>query len=192
MSKRVDFSLGMQSYAAMGDLAGDVYEDRERGKSQIEIAEVSRERERSQASQTRARTSGETARSTGREDFIPSGLARRSTDNGGRRHSSIHRSRFFGRSVTSAEGDDMERGVAMADIPEESKNSPAIRTPSGIDPLTISPNAWRMGTDESSVHSTEKAPQQDSGSGAIGNVTNVRPVGRSRTEDFGLRQYPTR
>ena len=182
MSKRVDFSLGMKSYAAMGDLSGDVYEDRNFGKPQIDIVEASRERERSEA---RARSSQEaaarggsqdSARSSGRDNFISGGLARRSTDASGRARTSIHRNRFFGRS--NGEADEMERGVAMYDIPEESRNPTASNTPGGrLDPRSgmVSPAAWRLNTDESNLHPQQppQLPRQVSGSGNIGEVPHV-------------------
>ncbi|KAI5369631.1 Putative EF-hand domain, mechanosensitive ion channel MscS, LSM domain superfamily [Septoria linicola] len=198
MSKRVDFSLGMKSYAAMGDLTGDVYEDRNFDKPRIDIIEASRERERSEArarsSQERAaRASYESAHSTGRDAFVAGGLARRATDASGRARSSMHRNRFFGRS--HGEADDMERGVAMADIPEESRNATASNTPGGrIDPRSgmVSPAAWRMTTDESNLHPPvpPQLPRQVSGNGTLGNVPHVEVpeghrtpggVGRSQT-----------
>lgn len=206
MNKRVDFSLGMKSYAAMGDLSGDVYEDRNQDKPRIAIVEASRERERSRGSQDRKRDSTETGHTTGRDNFMSGGLARRSTDAGGRARSSLHRNRFFGRSGGNGEtADDMERGVAMADIPEESRNPTASHTPSRLDPRTgmISPAAWRMNTDESNIHppaapaQPPQLPRQVSGSGALhADVTDVpaghRPLGHSQTEDFGFRRYGTR
>ncbi|KAM3418217.1 hypothetical protein BST61_g4220 [Cercospora zeina] len=131
MSKRVDFSLGMKSYAAMGDLSGDVYEDRNSDRPRMEIIEASRERERersearaSQERQDRARgASQESARTSARDQQFGAGLARRSTtDVSSRARSSLHRNRFFGRSQSgAAEVDEMERGIAMAGIPEEAR-----------------------------------------------------------------------
>lgn len=196
MSKRVDFSLGMKSYAAMGDLSGDVYEDRNSDRPRMEIIEASRERERererseARASQERAHSarggSTESARTSARDNFVPGGLARRSTDVSLRARSSLHRNRFFGRSSHSAEGaaaDEMERGIAMAGIPEEaSRNSPTGANQQRLDSRSgmVSTAAWRTTTNEenvgprhASVETAPELPHQVSGSGNLGDVPHV-------------------
>ncbi|KAF7195604.1 Mechanosensitive ion channel protein Msy1 [Pseudocercospora fuligena] len=198
MNKRVDFSLGMKSYAAMGDMAGDVYEDRNREIPRMQIVEASQERERSRASQERARASAETARTSGRDNFVPGGLARRSTDSRWRSSNSVHRNRFFGRNGGDGADDLAEKGISMADIPEESKQ----HTPNAgqrLDPRTgmVSPAAWRLNTNESNIHppntDAPQLPRQVSGSGDLGDVPHVpeghRFIGRSQTEDFGARHH---
>lgn len=202
MSKRVDFSLGMKSYAAMGDLSGDVYEDRNSDRPRMEIIEASRERERersearaSQERLERARgVSQESARTSARDQQqFASGLARRSTtDVSLRARSSLHRNRFFGRPSQSgaAEVDEMERGIAMAGIPEEAArrwspaaanaNANATANHDHLDPRsgTLSAAAWRttsaastMGDDHHGVRryaSVEDAPEGHRSLGAAG------------------------
>jgi small-conductance mechanosensitive channel len=179
MGKRVDFSLGMQD-AASGDMSGDVYEDRNPTRYQMKIIEASRERSRSTSE--KGRLSADTAHSSGREDassFVPGNLARRSTSQ------STHRNRFFGRHrpATGEEGM-MENG--MAEIPEET-SSPFNNK---IDPRTgtVGTSAWRPDTTASEQRpAPPQLPRQVSGSGALGDVTDVpaghRAISRSQTQN---------
>lgn len=199
MTKRVDFSLGM-SEQAYGDMSGDVYEDRDPNRARMEIIEASQQRERSRASmeRDRARASVDaprTAHSTGRDHFLaPGNLARRATTDTsrGRTSGSIHRNRFFGRNNAGAESA-MENG--MADIPEEQSRTGG-NLPNRIDPRSgmVSPAAFRLNTNESNIRPSgpPTLPSQVSGSGALGDVTDVpaghRPMGRSQTEDFEMRR----
>ncbi|SMR45372.1 unnamed protein product [Zymoseptoria tritici ST99CH_3D1] len=195
MTKRVDFSLGMQNAAAT-DMSGDVYEDRDPTRAQMNIIQASRDRERSRASQERVRESNELhlARTTSREqpDFAPAGggIVRRSTS------ASVHRNRFFGRRKPAA-GDEAMLESGMAEIPEEGGTTPHNR----IDPRTgmVSPAAWRMTSDQSNLAPQNSAstaappqlPRQVSGHGSLGDVTNGsvptyppghRAIGRAQTD----------
>lgn len=192
MTKRVDFSLGMRSMAA-GDMAGDVYDDRDPNRAQINIIEASRERSRE--SQERARASADTARTSSRDQFGPENLARRSTaDSRWRSSQSVHRNRFFGR---HNQGEDSMVEQGLADVPEEQARSGGYNLGNHrIDPRTgmVSPTAFRMSTDESRTMRPEgppHLPSQVSGSGALGDLPHVpaghRPVGRSQTENFEMR-----
>ncbi|KAK3675630.1 hypothetical protein LTR78_004714 [Recurvomyces mirabilis] len=211
MNKRVDFSLGANSFIA-ADFAGDVYEDRDRPRIPAEILEASESRERRRASQEGSSGSQDIGRTSSREhprSFTPGNLARRSTTDSGSRYpptrpggGSIHRNRFFGRGGASnlrpgtSEADLMEGGM-MADIPEvPSGQNTAGQTPphtagsERLDPRTgmVSPAAWRMDTNESNLH---PAPVVSGGLGEVsGNVPDgYRAVGRSRTEDFEMRRF---
>lgn len=178
MTKRVDFSLGMQD-AASGDMSGDVYEDRNPTRFQMNIIEASRERSRT--SLERARLSADTAHSSGREQsshFIPGNLARRSTSQ------STHRNRFFGRH--RGEADLMENG--MAEIPEEPGSNNRIDPRTGM----VSPAAWRMNTDQSDIRPAPQLPRQVSGSETLGDMCDVPPghraISRSQTENYEMRK----
>lgn len=182
MTKRVDFSLGMQD-AASGDMSGDVYEDRNPTRIQMDIIEASRERSRN--SSERARLSADTAHSSARDDshFVPGNLARRSTS------MTTHRNRFFSRHRPRDGGEEgmMENG--MAEIPEE---SPANR----IDQRTglVSSTAWKADHEQSSGAQAQppQLPRQVSGSGALGNVMDVpeghRAISRSQTDNYEMRR----
>lgn len=195
MTKRVDFSLGMKAMAS-GDMSGDVYEDRNPSRAQIQIIEASQERSRSR--DERARSSADAARTTARdENFGPGNLARRSTESRWRSSQSLHRNRFFGRHHPGG-GDEALMENGMADIPEEHGRSGA-NSNNRIDPRTgmISPQAARMNTNESNIRppGPPQLPSQVSGSGALGNITNLpappghRAIGRSQTEDFEMRRF---
>lgn len=188
MNKRVDFSLGANTFVS-GDYAGDVYADRDRAKIPVEVAEASRDRERTASRRSleeHRRQSQDLARSTSRESPSIGNLARRSTDSegrwGARSGIPVHRNRFFGRS-TRPDADEptmMENGL-MADIPENptSGNNSTSPTPPRMDPRTgmVSPAAWRMRTNESNLHPEHVSPPG-----------HALPA-RSQTEDFEMRRF---
>lgn len=179
MTKRVDFSLGMQE-AASGDMSGDVYEDRNPTRIQMDIIEASRERSRN--SSERQRLSADTAHSSGRDEpnFVPGNLARRSTS------LTTHRNRFFGRNRTRDDDGMMENG--MAEIPEEPSNG-RIDHRTGL----VSPAAWRADSDQSNAQAAPpQLPRQVSGSGNLGNVIDApaghRAISRSQTDNYEMRR----
>ncbi|KAF2172588.1 hypothetical protein M409DRAFT_17819 [Zasmidium cellare ATCC 36951] len=193
MTKRVDFSLGMKAMAA-GDMSGDVYEDRNPARAQMDIIEASRERSRSR--DERERSSADAGRSTARDNhFAPGNLARRSTDSRWRSSQSLHRNRFLGRSH-QGEGDERLMENGMADIPEENARN-GMNSGNRVDPRSgvISPQAARLNADESNLRPAgpPQLPSQVSGSGALGNITNIpaghRPITRSQTEDYEMRRF---
>ncbi|PVH99170.1 mechanosensitive ion channel-like protein family [Periconia macrospinosa] len=169
MGRRVDFSLGMRDIG-LGDIPGDVFEDRE-------------SRDRNKATMNRvASPSGSADRSGGSLDVGRSssvadrsfrGIHRVNTDGSSARERSNHRNRFFGRSRRQDEES------IMADIPEaanDSSESPNQRAK--LDPRSglISPRAMRMSQDESRPlrRSFDASPPQ--------------PPHRAATEHFEMRR----
>jgi len=184
MNRRVDFSLGMKNMA-MNDIGGDVYETRSRPVIPIEITEASRSRDRvSQERQARG------SHDIGRSSSIASrtgfgGLARRSTDNEHSR-ATQHRNRFFGRHRAGTTADEqylMENG--MADIPENTNESPAAGNNGRLDPRTgmVSPAAWRMHTNDSNLRPETTTHSYESG------VTDAPEAASARADVGGPRGY---
>lgn len=193
MNRRVDFSLGMGRFAS-GDLAGDVYADRERGRIPIEVSEASRSRD-ARRSLERERASQEIGRSTSRDvGLAPGGLARRSTEGSSRwaRGASVHRNRFFGRPLDPTDEQQlMEQGnMHMAGIPENpatARPSPTATMDDPIDPRTgmVDSRAWR-----SSISMPRPAAAVGSGAlpdGAVGAPLAPTYSYTSR-EDFEMRR----
>ncbi|KAK3713463.1 hypothetical protein LTR37_008421 [Vermiconidia calcicola] len=199
MNRRVDFSLGARAMAS-ADMDGDVYEDRDRARIPLEVAQASHSRERETEALRKSlekslKEENEAVRHTSRDErpFGPGTLNRRSTDSANRWP--VHRNRFFGRGARPGTSDEhglMENG--MADIPENPSTS-GSQAPSNhqrLDPRSgmVSPQAWRMTTNESNVH-----PPQIRESGGMSEIANMsvapeghRLVGRSQTEDFEMRR----
>jgi small-conductance mechanosensitive channel len=201
MSRRVDFSLGAKS-AASGDMSGDVFEDRSRTRIPTEVQEASRSRERErETDELRAslekslRQSHDSGRTTSRDDrFLPGHLNRVSTDSGSRwRGGTVHRNRFFGRNRPGTGDEQILMEGGMADIPENPSTSGSQAPSERLDPRTgmVSPQAWRMTTNESNIHPPQIQPGR--GSYDIANLSIApdghRPVGRSQTEDFEMRRF---
>jgi hypothetical protein len=170
MGRRVDFSLGMKDFSS-GDMTGDIFEDRERSEERARqitnLTNASQSRERT--SQDRAssdRRSLDAGRSTSVDGVGPSRLQRIGTDSSMAQNRSNHRNRFFGRSRTgNDENDIMESG--LADVPEIER----------LDPRSgrVSPSAWRPST-----HSDRAASHA-----ASGGISGPR---RSQTENLEVRK----
>jgi hypothetical protein len=163
MGKRVDFSLGMRGM--MDDPSGDVLDDRDIAARQR--ATVVRVTSPSHSSD-RARSSHETARSTG--------IQRVGTNSSLGARERTHRNRFFGR---SRHGDE-----EMADIPEGDNTPPNEK----LDPRSglVSPRAVRMSAED---------PRAPTSSGALNPVTSItseRSFGapaRSMTDNIEMRRF---
>lgn len=125
MGRRIDLSLGMQDAAFGGDMAGDVYTDRERdsnvGRNRIpfhlQSPSVTRPRRGADRSGEFGSTSQDLGRSTSRATFGSGMLGRIMTDSMDSRMRStgpVHRNRFFGRgpqrSVDEEQGDGLPIG----------------------------------------------------------------------------------
>ncbi|PSK42146.1 hypothetical protein B9Z65_4060 [Elsinoe australis] len=174
MNRRVDFSLGARDAANM-DSMGDVYDDRSRTRLPPEIREVSASREREsqqRASEEAARASHDIARTTSRSGPVGHGLARRSTDT----NRSQHRNRFFGRHRAGTLQENTDRDYMMegglADVPEAhvAAGANGARPAQHQGGLPLDPRTGTVGN---------RAMMSDE---------QIRPVGRSQTEDWELRR----
>ncbi|KAF2636731.1 hypothetical protein P280DRAFT_501259 [Massarina eburnea CBS 473.64] len=139
MGRRVDFSLGMRDIG-MGDLGGDVFEDRDsQTRNRAAIVRVTSP---SRHSADRARSSQDIGSSSSIAER-PRGLHRVNTDNSQSRERSSHRNRFFSRHRRQDE--------EMADIPETGFDSPDSKeSKSKLDPRSglVSSAAMRSSAEE--------------------------------------------
>jgi small-conductance mechanosensitive channel len=163
MGKRVDFSLGMRGM--MDDPSGDVLDDRDIAARQR--ATVVRVTSPSHSSD-RARSSHETARSTG--------IQRVGTNSSLGARERTHRNRFFGR---SRHGDE-----EMADIPEGDNTPPNEK----LDPRSglVSPRAVRMSAED------PRAPISSGALNPVTSITSERSFGapaRSMTDNIEMRRF---
>jgi small-conductance mechanosensitive channel len=189
MGRRVDFSLGMRDLG-VGDLPGDVYEDRKRQRVPQNFsispnptgARRNSQESRRSAEQRRRRASDETGNSSALDD------GRSSVSRNSR---SQHRNRFFGRGRGVS---DIE--AAMADIPENAivsggassggpSAAPGAPAAAGrMDPRTgtLSSKAVRMSDEVERVTSRRR--------GTAGEEDAISPLGphRSETEDWEMRR----
>jgi len=172
MGKRVDFSLGMKGM--IDDPSGDVLDDRDIAARQR--ATVVRVTSPSRHSQERARSSQDTARSTG--------IQRVGTNSSLGARERNHRNRFFSRGRYG----DEETG--MANIPEgDYDNSPASKEK--LDPRSglVSPRAVRT-SEDSHAHASSGALHAQS-LNPINSITSERSFAspaRSQTDNIEMRR----
>jgi small-conductance mechanosensitive channel len=139
MTRRVDFSLGM-SDLGVGDISGDVFEDRE---SQVrKRATVNRVTSPGRGSQEHNRLSMDTARSSAINRQTSTRLHPVSTDSTQSRERPSHRNRFFGRMHHGAQDEE----AAMANIPEAEFDSSKERL--DLRNGTLSPTAVNADSSE--------------------------------------------
>jgi small-conductance mechanosensitive channel len=172
MGKRVDFSLGMKGM--IDDPSGDVLDDRDIAARQR--ATVVRVTSPSRHSQDRARSSHDTAHSTG--------IQRVGTNSSLGARQSVHRNRFFSR------GRHGDEETGMANIPEG--ESP----PNGkekMDPRSglVSPRAVRMSTDDSRAPTSSGAlhPQSLNQVNSMTSERSFASPSRAQTDNFEMRRF---
>ncbi|KAJ4325148.1 hypothetical protein N0V94_000862 [Neodidymelliopsis sp. IMI 364377] len=172
MGKRVDFSLGMKGM--IDDPSGDVLDDRDIAARQR--ATVVRVTSPSRHSQDRARSSHDTAHSTG--------IQRVGTNSSLGARQSVHRNRFFSR------GRHGDEETGMANIPEG--ESP----PNGkekLDPRSglVSPRAVRMSTDDSRGPTSSGAlhPQSLNQVNSMTSERSFASPSRAQTDNFEMRRF---
>ncbi|KAF1996723.1 hypothetical protein P154DRAFT_442834 [Amniculicola lignicola CBS 123094] len=182
MGRRVDFSLGMKDISA-GDMPGDVFDDRETSdRSRAAMIRVTSPSRHSQdrESQSRGRTSHDTARSTSIADRTNRafGLKRVGTDSTMARERSNHRNRFFGRGQRSHI--DEENGIP--EIPEYDSSKGRLDPRTG----THSPTAMKMESSEAVPSSSGALPQhQQQQSEAHG----FRAPHRAATDNIEMKRF---
>jgi small-conductance mechanosensitive channel len=131
MSRRIDFSLGMQAVAP-SDLTGDVFEDRRSPRLPPSTSVTSPAR----SSDNTNNSSMGRSSSFSRQPSNFTRLTRVGTDSSAAEKRVNHKNRFFSRRGNKEQQDDLETMEAgMADIPENGK----------LDPRSgwVSPAAWR-------------------------------------------------
>ncbi len=186
MSKRVDFSLGMQDVSS-GDILGDLCENSSQSRPS-QLSRTSPFESRDNPVRIAEEDEGDLARSTSRRSSF--GLRRTSTDSQSRLRPSgsvLHRNRFFSRhgrknSKDTENQDLMEQG--MADIPESVEQTGRIDRRSGV----IGAQAVRIDTESDASRFTRPAPVPTA-SGALpmsGTHPNNGVTGRE-PEDYEMR-----
>ena len=184
MAKRVDFSLGMKAVSS-SDMMGDVYEDNHQARmSDIARTSASRPRivEEGEYDDASAGRSSAFDHQSGRALFA---LHRSTTETQTRMrnvHGTIHRNRFFGRSVKDIAKEGLDESLleqGMVTISEPDSHRTKMDPRSGL----ASPQAVRLRTQSSADDQISKnvLPPQDSSH-------NGKDPMKSRTEDFELRR----